>query len=191
MSHWKTKLSDLREVRPAHVARWLKGFFTEGWYFSGDESSRDRVRLLIYNYNANIIANWIGGTFLTGLLLLMHADDGFIGITTMISTAANMLQMFAPLLLERFPRRKALLLTLYTIMMAMNILLVGLIPLFPIGQQAQLALVAVTILIVNVINALVSPGLSIWHVQSLRPNVRNAFFSLVTMTVGAVVRSSI
>ena len=34
MSHWKTKLSDLREVRPAHVARWLKGFFTEGWYFS-------------------------------------------------------------------------------------------------------------------------------------------------------------
>lgn len=72
----------------------------------------------------------------------MHADDGFIGITTMISTAANMLQMFAPLLLERFPRRKALLLTLYTIMMAMNILHVGLIPLFPIGQQAQLALVA-------------------------------------------------
>lgn len=187
MSHWKTKLSDLREVRPAHVARRLKGFFTEGWYFPGDESSRDRVRLLMYNYNANIIANWIGGTFLTGLLLLMQADDGFIGMTTMISTAANMLQMFAPLLLERFPRRKTLLLTLYTIMMAMNILLVGLIPLFPIGQQAQLALVAVTILIVNVINALVSPGLSIWHVQSLRPNVRNAFFSLVTMTVGAVV----
>ena len=33
MSHWKTKLSDLREVRPAHVVRRLKGFFTEGWYF--------------------------------------------------------------------------------------------------------------------------------------------------------------
>ncbi len=62
MSHWKTKLSDLREVRPAHVVRRLKGFFTEGWYFPGDESSRDRVRLLMYNYNANIIANWIGGT---------------------------------------------------------------------------------------------------------------------------------
>ncbi len=187
MSRWRTIRSDLREIRPAHVARWLKNSLTEGWYFSGDESSRDRVRLLLHNYNANIVANWIGGTFFTGLLLLMDADDGFIGMTTMISTAANMLQMFTPLLLERFPRRKVLLLTLYAIMMALNILFIGLIPLFPMQQQARLALVAATILAVNVINALISSGISIWHVQSLRPNVRNAFFSLVSMTVGAVV----
>ena len=49
----ENELSDLREVRPAHVARWLKIFYRR-LVFSGGESSRDRVRLLLYNYNANI-----------------------------------------------------------------------------------------------------------------------------------------
>ena len=39
-----------------------------------------------------------------GLLLLLHADDAFIGAMSMISSGANMLQAFAPLLLERFPK---------------------------------------------------------------------------------------
>ena len=39
----------------------------------------------------------------------MEADDGFIGTMSMIGVAANMVQMFAPLLLERFSRRKPLL----------------------------------------------------------------------------------
>ena len=57
----------------------------EGWYFQDDPSSKDRVRLLGFNYSANIITNLIGGSFFTGLLILMNASDSFMGAMTMIT----------------------------------------------------------------------------------------------------------
>ena len=58
----------------------------------------------------------VGGTFWSGLLLLLNADDSFIGTASMIGTAANMLQLFAPLILERFPRRRTMLTVLRAVM---------------------------------------------------------------------------
>ena len=158
-----------------------------GWYTPGERSSQDRARLLVLNYTANIIANLIGGSFFTGLLLLMDADDGFIGTMSMIGVAANMVQMFAPLLLERFSRRKPLLMAMCATTMVINILVIGLIPLAPVAQQSKLTLVGICVAIVNFVGAIASPGITVWHLQSIPPKVRAGFFSLVTMTVGSVV----
>lgn len=165
---------------------WVNAFF-EGWYVRGDAMSSDRARLLCLNYTANITANLIGGTFFTGLLLYMQASDSFIGAMTMISVGANMLQVLAPMLLERFPRRKKILTVLRVVLQVFNILIIGFIPIFPIAQRAKLVLVTLSVLITNLINALISPGTSIWHIQSVPPHQRNAYFTRVTMTVGAVV----
>ncbi len=178
---------ELRQFSARRAARRALNAVQEGWYLAGDRPSEDRVRLLTYNYTANVVANLIGGSFFTGLLLLMNADDSFIGSMTMIATAANMLQLFAPLLLERFARRKRLLLTLRLVMQVFNVLLIGLIPIFPAARQARLAMVAVSVLIVNVLNAFMAPGLTVWHIQSIPGEVRKPFFSLITMTVGAIV----
>ena len=169
------------------AGRRVSEMITAGWYTKGDPSSGDRMRLLFYHYEANIVANWIGGTFYTGLLLLLQADDGFIGTMSMISSGANMLQLFAPLLMERFPRRKKLLIFLRLAIMFFNIVLLGLIPLFPIGQQAKLTVFAATVLLMNVLNAFFGPGFSVWTMQSLPERVRGSFFTVITMTVGAVV----
>lgn len=163
------------------------GAMGEGWYVRGDAASKDRLRLLGYNYEANVVANLIGGTFYTGLLLLMNADDAFIGAMSMISSGANMLQCLAPLILERFPKRKKLLVALRTVILFFNVLFLGVIPLFPIAQQARLTLVAGTVLLINVLNAVTNPGFSVWTIQSVPPNVRGPFFTVITMTVGAVV----
>ncbi|HML46296.1 MAG TPA: hypothetical protein PKE04_06055, partial [Clostridia bacterium] len=74
----------------------------------------------------------------TGLLLYMQASDSFIGAMTMISVGANMLQMFAPILLERFPQRKRILTVLRVVLQVFNILVIGFIPIFPIAQQGKL-----------------------------------------------------
>lgn len=177
----------LKGFSPRKAAHRLKLSLLEGWYSPGDRSSQDRARLLVLNYTANIIANLIGGSFFTGLLLLMDADDGFIGTMSMIGVAANMVQMFAPLLLERFKKRKPLLLAMRASTMVINILVIGLIPLAPIGKQAQLTLVGVCVAVVNFVGALAAPGITVWHLQSIPPRVRSGFFSLVTMTVGSVV----
>lgn len=171
-----------------HAAgRRLGEMVTAGWYNRGDEQSGDRMRLLFYHYEANIVANWIGGTFYTGLLLLLNADDGFIGTLSLISSAANMLQLFAPLLMERFPKRKRLLVCMRAIILFMNIVVLGLTPMLPVSQQGRLYVFAATVLVMNVLNAFLSPGFSVWTMQSLPENVRGSFFTVITMTVGAVV----
>jgi len=120
-------------------------------------------------------------------LLLMKADDSFIGAMSMIAVAANMLQFLAPLLLERFPRRKKMILALRGAMLFANILFIGIIPLFPVDNQIRLNMIAVTVLCANLLSALISPGISIWHMQSIPPNVRAGFFTVITMTAGVVV----
>lgn len=182
--------SDMDAGRPAKrpgLLGKLRDSLISGWYTPGERMSQDRACLVISNYTTNIVANLIGGSFYTGLLLLMDADDSFIGTMSMIGVAANMAQMFAPLLLERFTQRKKLLMTVRAITMVINILVVGLIPLAPVPHQAQLTMLGICVAVVNFAGSLISPGLSIWHIQSVPPRVRTSYFSLVTMTVGPIV----
>ena len=182
--------SDMDSGRPAKrpgLLGKLRDSLISGWYTPGERMSQDRACLVISNYTTNIVANLIGGSFYTGLLLLMDADDSFIGTMSMIGVAANMAQMFAPLLLERFTQRKKLLMTVRAITMVINILVVGLIPLAPVPHQAQLTMLGICVAVVNFAGSLISPGLSIWHIQSVPPRVRTSYFSLVTMTVGPIV----
>jgi len=183
----KITLQDIRSINVKHAVHQVASGFTDGWYFKGDPASEDRRRLVMCNYTSNIIANFVGGSFWTGLLIYLNADDGFIGTMSMISTAANMLQCLSPLLLERFPKRRTMLTLLRTVLYMINVLMIGLIPLFPVGQQAKLYMTGIGVLIVNMINAFIAPGLSIWHMQSLPHRVRKSYFSVITMTVGAVV----
>lgn len=177
----------MREFNLRYAAKRLLNSMTEGWYVKGHEMAVSRVSLLMCNYTSNVIANLVGGTFWTGFLLLLNADDGFIGTMTMIATAANMLQFLAPLILERFSKRKGMLTALRGLLYILNVAFICVIPLFPVSSQFKLTMLAITVLLVNVINAFIAPGLSIWHMQSVPNNVRAQFFSLITMTVGAVV----
>ena len=72
----------------------LRSTFVDSWYF-GDEESKSRLCHLKYTYNSNIVANLVGGNFYTGLMLLLGADDGFIGLVSMFVTGANLLQFFS------------------------------------------------------------------------------------------------
>lgn len=169
------------------AGRQLLSLVAGGWYNKGDNQSGDRVRVLFYHYEANVVTNWIGGTFYTGLLLLLQADDGFIGTLSLLSSGANMLQLFAPLLMERFPRRKKLLLWMRSLVLFLNIVLLGITPMLPLARQGKLLVFAGTVLLLNLLNAFLSPGLSVWIMQSLPERVRGSFFTVITMTVGAVV----
>jgi len=169
---------------PVMIAKHGMRFFTEGWYFRGDEQSRNRRNHLFVNYTSTIIANIIGMSFFTGLLINMGADDGFIGLMAMMPIAANMLQVFAPLLLERFPQRRKLLMYGRLFIFILNIALIGLIPLFPVTQQMRLAMMAAAVLLVNLLNAFFAPGVSVWFISFTPQSMRARFFSVIMMTNG-------
>lgn len=171
---------------PGRILRRCRDAFLDGWYF-GDEESKSRGCHLQYNYTANIIANLIGGNFYTGLLLYLNADDSFIGLMSIFVFAANCLQIFSPLVMERFKRRKKILIFSRLIIQGINVAFIGAIPFFPMGQQAKLVIFGASILIINVMNAFMAPGMTAWHIQFLPNRVRAKYFSLLQMTNGIVV----
>ena len=160
----------------------------EGWFVEGDDQSNaSRRSLLGHNVTANIIANLIGGNFLTGLMLLMQADDGFIGLIPMLTFAGNLLQLLSPYILERFTRRKPILIAVRSVMHAINILFIALIPLMPVATHTRLVLLAASVLTVNILNAFLNPGMSVWHMAHIPPRVRVQYFSTVHMLNGVFI----
>ena len=127
-----------------------------------EEYARNRRYILLATYSGGVSANLIGGNFLTGLLLLMNASDSYIGLVTMTVMFGNMLQVFSPLLLDKFRERKRILLTGRVIVHFMNIVLISVIPLFSAADALKLAMILVVVLLVNVTNAMLVriPGLA-------------------------------
>lgn len=159
-----------------------------GWFVAGDEQSNAaRRKLLIHNVAANIIANLIGGNFLTGLLLLMQADDAFVGLIPMLTFAGNLMQLLSPYVLERFERRKPKLIAVRAAMHAINIVFIALIPLMPAATHTRLMLLAASVVIVNILNAFLNPGMSIWHIGHIPPGVRVQYFSTMHLLNGVAI----
>ncbi len=166
------------------VRRSLSNFLLGGWYFPGDENSRNRACHLTDNCTYNVQANLAGGNFYTGLLLLLGADDGFVGLMNMLNFAANLLQCIAPLFLERFKQRKRLLIAMRCVVYFVNIIFIGSIPFFDLGRRIRLTMLGLGVMVVQTTIALCSPGFSIWHIQFLPQNIRVRYFSLLSMING-------
>lgn len=177
------------EAQDAKPTLWTKckKALLQGWYQSGDEQSHNRACQLGYSYTSNIITNLTGNNFYTGLMLLLNADDSFIGLMGIFTYAANTLQCLAPLLLERFASRKKLLISMRLVMFFFNIVSLGLVPLLPAGEQMKLTLFGLGVLLVQLCSGLMTPGYNIWHLQFLPPQVRVKFFSLQSVTTGVIV----
>ncbi len=160
--------------------------FLGGWYFTGDENSRNRLWHLIFSNTSAVTAHLVNGNFYTGLMLLLNADDSFIGLMGMIAFASNLLQCLIPLFLERFSRRRYLIIGLRSIMLFIQIVFIGMIPYFDVDRQWRLTLFALGTLLVQLLAAIAAPGLSIWHIQFLPQEVRLSYFSRLYLTNGIV-----
>lgn len=170
----------------ASITRLYRKFETN-WMVPGDDSSADRFIMIRYNITANVIANLVGGNFFAGLMLLLKADNGFVGLMTMIIFGANLLQLFSPFVLERFERRKKLLIGLRIAMQTINIVIIGVVPLLPLSYSAKLTLLALSVFMVNALGAVMSPGFSVWHIAHIPQRVRVSYFSVVSMLNGIFV----
>lgn len=159
--------------------------------FSEDEKAVNRKYIATASYFAEATNNLIGGAFLTGFLLLLNADDAFMGLITMAGLLGNLLQILSPLLLERFVRRKKLLLFSRMTIYFFNIIVIGSVPYLGGGDSAKLTIVVSVILLLNIINAIFAPGFSVWHIKSIPQKVRAGFFSFYRITSGVLVYSVI
>lgn len=129
----------------------------------------------------------ISGVFLTSMILFMMRDsdaatqNSFLGSVTMISLATGFAQMISPLIMERFPKRKKLLLILRVIYHLLNIGMLGIIPILPFSTEVKCALFLAVHLIASLIVQVSSAAFSVWHVSDLPDKTRAHYFSLTNM----------
>ena len=149
---------------------------------NSDGRAKGRQGLLCGTLSLHFLRNLISGTYFTGLLLAMDADDIYIGYITMIMTMCTFFQMFAPLYLEKMKRRKTLLLVIHSIYHFLNIVVVGVIPLMPWPKETILNVFMITVFLLSVTNALGAPGFSDWHMQSLPYERRISYWTVQNLT---------
>lgn len=177
---------DFGMLKPSKMLPRLRDAMIGSWYYPAT-SSAATGELINFAFVNNVVANLVGGNYLTGLLLLMNADDGFIGLTGMIPFAANIVQLIAPIIMERFTKRKTFLIWFRFSALMVNALFISVIPFLPIAQQAQLTLVALALVVVNCTHAILNPGFAMWHMQFLPNRLRASFFSSQSIGVAVLV----
>ncbi len=150
------------------------------------EMGASRMHVAASNYTSGIIANIVGGNFFTGLLLLLHADDLMMGTVTMIGFIGNTLQILSPLIIERVEKRKKFLIVGKSILYILNIAVISLVSVSGIQYQAKLIAIMIVILVVNIFNAILSPGVSVWHIKSIPESLRVKYFSFYSLTNGVI-----
>ncbi len=173
-------------IRLQEIGSIMKGKL-RSWAGGKDEAAFSRQNILSSNITAGVVNNLIGGNFFTGFLLLLSADDGFMGLVTMAGFIGNLLQVLSPLLLERFKSRKRLLILSRSVIYFFNIIIIGLVPLIPGTNSIKLMLILSVILFINLINAITAPGFAVWHIKSIPEDVRAKFFSTFTIINGVII----
>jgi len=148
-----------------------------------DGHAKGRRGMLFGNYFGVLVSALIAGNYFTGLMLQMGASEKYIGYITLIGSICTFLQLFAPLIVERFDRRKGILMVSRGFMHFLNIIFIGIVPILPISQTARLALFMLTMIVINLINSFSGSAFNVWHMQSVPLPRRASYFTLSSLGV--------
>ena len=148
-----------------------------------DELAKNRAMIIAENCANSIQANLVGGNFFTGLFLLLNATTVQIGLINILTYVSNLLQLFSPLFLERFAKRKKMLIWSRIIIHILNIVVIGVAANLPVPDRTRVYIILGVVALLNAVSAFTGPGFSIWHMQSVPERERANYFSINTRLV--------
>ncbi|AEF81200.1 MFS transporter [Leadbettera azotonutricia] len=158
--------------------RWVRRLVS-----GGSVEADSRKYILVWNGAANIAGNMAGGNFLVGLYAIIHVSDVLLGVLTTLIQFCNIFQILSPLLLNRFKRKKLVLLATRIVYYTFFIVVIGLIPLVPGEDGFRVGLLLAATVFANLINALAAPGYSVLHIRSIPEESRADFFSVLNLLI--------
>ena len=166
------------------ISNFFSNMFTiqETFVVDTDGHASSRRNLLFGNIFSSIGANLVAGVYFTSLMLAMGASESYIGYPATIGSICGLFQFLSPLIMERFPRRKGLIMGMRAVYHFLHIVVLGILPLLPIANSLKLVLFMIALLIMNTASNLSSPGMSAWHFQCLPSAKRLNFLSINNIT---------
>jgi len=143
--------------------------------------SRSRRFILSFNISATVAVSLASGNFLVGLYAILNVSDALLGILTTVAQLCNIAQILSPLLLDRFPGKKKIVLILRCVYHLFFIVIIGSIPYFPVEDGFKVSLLVASMVVANLAAALAGPGISMLHIRSLPDRLRASFFMIMSM----------
>ncbi len=144
---------------------------------NSDNNAKNRRLRMLYTCFTGVVTTIITGTYLTGLMIEMGADDDYISLSSALTSLCSIAQLIAPMIFERMKFRKRVLIALRMIYQFMNIVLIGIIPILPISKGIKLLLFIVVIVVLNLVNSISLPGISIWMMQCIPESKHSDYFT--------------
>ena len=143
--------------------------------------SRSRKFILMFNSSVSITVNLVSGSFIVGLYTVLNVGNAMLGMLTAAAHLCNIAQILSPLLLNRFGKRKPVIVCLRVLYHLFLVVLIGAIPFFPAEDGFRVGLLVVFTVMANLMGSLAGPGLSMLHIRAIPMNIRADFFSLLTL----------
>ncbi len=154
-----------------------------------NDMAKGRVSMLASAAIVQAMVPLTSGVFYTGFLIANDIDIVGAGIISFIPYIASFFSLFSPYLLERFPRRRGILLWTRLVYYIINILGVTALPLLITDTKLKIIGFSVIIFLSGALNALTSPGFTPWHLPFIPDAVRVDYFGysqVVRCTVSSV-----
>lgn len=131
-------------------------------YGTDDDKKKGRLIALSDSLLNSFFNVFITGIFYTGFLSMYGIDLVGVGIITFIPALANCCCIFSPMILERLPRRKGVLLAAKVYFYVMYILATNLMPLFVTDPGSRVVCFGVILFLAYAVYAVFSPGFTPW-----------------------------
>lgn len=142
-----------------------------------DELAKGRSCVLLFTSINSLVGCLSGGLFYTSFLMANGINLVNISIITFLPYIANCFSVFAPSILERFPKRKWLLAGLRMLNYTLTLLGITLLPHLTDNAGARIICLIVITLLANICESLVAGGYSAWHLNFMPESVRTEYLS--------------
>ena len=145
-----------------------------------DDMGKGRCAMLFSVVVQNVISWLTGSLFYTAFLLHNGINLVNIGILTAMPLLSNALAVFSPYILERFSKRRFLLLGARITYYTLNLLCITLVPEVIHGEHARVVAFVVILLAANIVNSLCTSGYTVWHLNFIPGGYRAGYFASST-----------
>lgn len=142
-----------------------------------DEKALGRTVMLTSSIISNVISWLTTGLFYTAFLMMYGIDLVNIGIITFIPYIANCFSIFAPSILERFPKRRWILAAGRAGYYILNLFAITVMPTLVADPGARVVWFVILIFSANIVSVLFGGGYAAWHLKFIPNEIRAEYFA--------------
>lgn len=156
-----------------------------------DPHGRGRCCMLGSAAIVKIIQDLTTGTLYTAFLTVNNFSIVDAGIISVLPLLASCFAIFSPYILERFPRRKAILTAGRLTYYLLNILGLTLLPFLIQDQTKKLWAFGTLVFISGIFNHLFASGYTVWHLNFIDEPIRFRYFSIQQFSTSIIASVSL